>query len=222
MTNIIDDLAGLAVDTAGLDLYPGNPRQGDVDAIARSLELFGQRKPIVITEAGTVVAGNHTLLAARALGWDQIAAVRVPDDPTQAQAYLLADNRTAELATYDPVALAQLLQSVQAEDEALLAAISYSTDDIDDLLAAVEEAAPLLIEHVKPDAKYGGTDEGSYVHPDNDEQLAGYQVRGIRSILLEYPLDEYQDVVDRAAALRSKWEIDNNAELFTELLRRAS
>jgi len=38
---------------------------GDLDAIARSLETFGQQKPIVISADGWVAAGNGTVLAAK-------------------------------------------------------------------------------------------------------------------------------------------------------------
>jgi ParB-like chromosome segregation protein Spo0J len=85
---------------------PQNARQHDdknLKAIMGSLKEFGQRKPIVITESGVIVAGNGTVQAAKRLGWTDIEAVRVPADWTQDQvkAFALADNRTAELATWD-------------------------------------------------------------------------------------------------------------------------
>ena len=91
---------------ADLTPDPNNARQHDaknLKAIEGSLTQFGQRKPIVITEAGVIVAGNGTVTAAKTLGWETIEAVRVPADWTQDQvkAFALADNRTAELATWD-------------------------------------------------------------------------------------------------------------------------
>jgi hypothetical protein len=85
---------------------PQNARQHDdknLQAIMGSLKEFGQRKPIVITESGVIVAGNGTVQAAKRLGWTDIEAVRVPADwtPDQVKAFALADNRTAELATWD-------------------------------------------------------------------------------------------------------------------------
>lgn len=154
---IAEELEGLAVPLDELSLFPGNPRRGDVDAIARSLEAFGQVKPIVATVSGVVVAGNHTLLAARQLGWPSLAVVRVSDDETRAAALALADNRTAELGSYDPIALAELIQSVAEADEALLEAISYSAQDLEDLLnspavsGAAGEALPAEVDDV-PDS----------------------------------------------------------------------
>jgi hypothetical protein len=90
------------------DLTPDseNARQHDeknLKAIMGSLKEFGQRKPIVITEAGTIVAGNGTVEAAKRLGWTDIQVVRIPNDWTDAQvkAFAIADNRTAELAAWD-------------------------------------------------------------------------------------------------------------------------
>jgi DNA modification methylase len=100
---------------------PENARQHDdknLKAIQASLKQFGQRKPIVITEAGVIVAGNGTVEAAKRLGWTEIEAVRVPGDwtPEQTKAFALADNKTAELAKWDVKVLnAQLLEFVEAE-----------------------------------------------------------------------------------------------------------
>lgn len=94
------------------DLFsdPNNARKHDdknLEAIKGSLTQFGQRKPIVI-QGSTVIAGNGTLEAAKQLGWDEIKVVRVPEDwsADQAKAFALADNRTAELATWDEQVLA--------------------------------------------------------------------------------------------------------------------
>ena len=99
---------------------PNNARKHDdknLEAIKGSLTQFGQRKPIVIGAGNVVIAGNGTLAAAKALGWDAIEVVRVPDDwsADQAKAFALADNRTAELATWDEQVLAaQVLELAEA------------------------------------------------------------------------------------------------------------
>lgn len=135
---IVEQLQPLAVDIDSLKLLPGNPRKGDVEAVKRSYARFGQRKPIVALRDGTVIAGNHQLLAARALGWDQIAVVYTDDDETTAAAFALADNRTSDLGTYDDEALADMLSEV-AVDPDLLAATGYTPEDIDALIGAVTD-----------------------------------------------------------------------------------
>jgi DNA modification methylase len=101
-----------------LTLDPQNARQHDaknLKAIEGSLSQFGQRKPIVITEANVIVAGNGTVTAAKNLGWEKIEAVRVPADwsKDQVKAFALADNRTAELAIWSPEVLAAQLIELQ-------------------------------------------------------------------------------------------------------------
>jgi ParB-like chromosome segregation protein Spo0J len=112
---IHDDLKHLARPVGDLKLLPGNPRKGDVEAVKRSYERFGQRKPIVALPDGTVIAGNHQLLAARALGWEEIAVVTSDDDEQTAKAFALADNRTSDLGHYDNEALAELLMEISSD-----------------------------------------------------------------------------------------------------------
>lgn len=131
---IAEDLRQLAVPIANLNLLPGNPRRGDVDAVARSYQRFGQRKPIVARRSDmTVIAGNHQLQAAQQLGWTHLAVVWTDDDDATATAFALADNRTGDLGGYDDTDLINLLQQV-ADDGDLLAATGYSDAYLTDLL----------------------------------------------------------------------------------------
>jgi hypothetical protein len=98
---------------------PNNARTHDetnLKAIEGSLREFGQRKPIVIDQRGVIVAGNGTVEAAKRLGWTDIEAVRVPADwdGDRIKAFALADNRTAELATWQPEVLAEQLVELDA------------------------------------------------------------------------------------------------------------
>ncbi len=90
----------------------------NIDAIAKSLQTFGQRKPVVITQNNVVVAGNGTLEAAKQIGWKGLAVVRVPADwdSDTIKAYALADNRTAELASWDSEVLLSQLRELKLED----------------------------------------------------------------------------------------------------------
>ena len=62
----------------------------NIEAIKASLKQFGQQKPIIALENGTVLAGNGTLQAARELGWDTIHVKRF-EDVDQARAFAIAD-----------------------------------------------------------------------------------------------------------------------------------
>lgn len=143
VTGIVENLQALATPIDALELLPGNPRVGDVDAVAASLNRFGQRKPIVANTAGVVIAGNHTLQAARQLGWTHIAVVRVDDDDATAKAFALADNRTAELGSYDDTALEAMVREVLEADAELLADTGWAGEDLEVLLDVVPKFEPL-------------------------------------------------------------------------------
>lgn len=137
---IAEDLRPLLRPIDELRPHPRNPRLGNVGEIQRSLRRFGQLRAILALPDGTIVSGNHTWRAAKAEGWDAVAAVLEPMDDATASAYLVADNRLSDIGNYDEAALAALLQEV-ADDAAGLAGTGYSADDLAALLRAAEDAA---------------------------------------------------------------------------------
>ena len=150
---IIESLRNLAVPIDSLQGLPGNPRVGDVEAVAASLDRFGQRKPIVVRkDDGTIIAGNHTWQAAKQLGWSEIAVAYVGDDDVTAQAYALADNRTAELGSYDEQALKDLIDKVAAVDPELVRISGWSDDAVQELMDKIAtEQQKQLKDDVVPD-----------------------------------------------------------------------
>lgn len=132
---IIESIQHITTPVDGIKNWEKNPRVGSIEAVAKSLEKFGQRKPIVVNKrTGEVIAGNHTIMAAKSLGWKEIAAVWVDDDEATAQAYAIADNRTHDLGAYDEQALAALVEELANTD--LILAAGYGQDDIEDLYAS--------------------------------------------------------------------------------------
>lgn len=84
--------------------YKNNPRINDnaVDAVAASISEFGFRVPLVIDKNNTIVCGHTRYKAAKKLGLTTVPAV-IADDLTSAQvkAFRLADNKVAELSSWD-------------------------------------------------------------------------------------------------------------------------
>ncbi len=129
------------VTVASLLFDPANVRkhgERNLDAIKASLARFGQQKPIVVDGDGIVRAGNGTLMAAKSLGWDEIEIVRTNLRGSEATAYAIADNRTAELAEWDEGALAEQLAALQIDDEALAAATGFDASEIERMALPVE------------------------------------------------------------------------------------
>lgn len=153
LSYIAADLQPLAVPIDEPTLDPANAREGhDLDGIAASLRVYGQRKPIVINsaEGNRTLAGNGTLRAARSLGWSHIAAVRVEEDATAATGYAIADNKLGDTSYFNQETLAQLLGSLPPE-------VPTGFGD--------EELAAILAEHHRPNAPEGGHD----AEPREDE-----------------------------------------------------
>ncbi|MBL8752252.1 MAG: DNA modification methylase [Planctomycetes bacterium] len=119
-----------------LKLDPANPRRhGDrnLEAIRASLFQFGQLRPIVVQRSTMqVVAGNGTMRAAQMLGWTHVAATVTAMSDAEARAFSVADNRTAELAEWDPDQLAAALSDPSLDD--LLGATGFTQAEIDKLL----------------------------------------------------------------------------------------
>lgn len=151
LNKIAPALKDMAVDLASLTPDPLNAREHgerNLQAIMQSLDLYGQVKPIVVRKKGkTVMAGNGTLAAAKALGWTKIAASVVEMDEFQAVGYGLADNRTAELATWK---LKVLEQHAKFLEENAKVAVGFTAEEV---------FAMRLEDFVEPPAQFPEVDE---------------------------------------------------------------
>jgi ParB-like chromosome segregation protein Spo0J len=123
MSDNAPELAVVLVPIDELRPDPGNARSHsdrNVATIAASLRRFGQRKNIVITPDRRVIAGHGTLEAARRLGWSALYASIFEDTDAEAKAYGIADNRSAELATWDGELLTARLSELALLDVGLV------------------------------------------------------------------------------------------------------
>ncbi len=139
---IAGSLQPLAVPIDSVTRLPDadNPRRrAHVDDLAASLERFGQRKPIVVGPDGVIAAGNHLHKAAVQIGATEIAVAAADDmDPDELRAYVLADNRLADLGSYDPAVLSDYIDAALASP-AGLDGTGFDIDSIADVLASLSE-----------------------------------------------------------------------------------
>ena len=80
---------------ANIKPYDGNPRHNEqaVEAVARSIQEFGFRQPIVVDEHGVIIVGDTRHKAAQRLGLTEVPVhIAAGLTPAQAKAYRLADN----------------------------------------------------------------------------------------------------------------------------------
>lgn len=121
------------VETVGINeikVHPMNPREGDIGSIIESLNKMGQYRPIVVNKRTRhIVSGNHTYQAAVQLGWEKIAVHWIDVDDIEEIKILIVDNRTSDLATYDPQELNKLLTTTN------LTGTGFSPEEVAEILA---------------------------------------------------------------------------------------
>lgn len=91
--------------TGDLKANPRNSRKhskAQIEQVVESMKRFGWTVPLLIDKSGTLVAGHARLEAAIALGLPEAPAIDVADlTAAERRAYMVADNRLAENATWD-------------------------------------------------------------------------------------------------------------------------
>ena len=124
------------IDLEQLVPYENNPRinDGAVDAVAKSIQQFGWRAPIVCDEKMVIVCGHTRHKAAAKLGLQKVPVHVVTDlTPTQIKAYRIADNQTATLAEWDFDLLPIELKDLQQADYDL-SLLGFDEDELAHLL----------------------------------------------------------------------------------------
>ena len=112
--------------------------------IAASIRQFGFTTPVLIDEAGTILAGHGRVAAAKRLGLTAVPCLQLMHlSEAQKRAYVLADNKLALNAGWDEDLLAAELGALLATDLDLDIGITgFSIPEVDDLLATVAPEEP--------------------------------------------------------------------------------
>lgn len=109
-----------------------------VEKIAASIAEFGFTNPILVDSGAGIIAGHGRLAAAERLGLAEVPVIVLDHlTETQRRAYVLADNRLAELAGWDDALLAGELEALQA-DGFDLELLGWSDDELGALLDGEE------------------------------------------------------------------------------------
>ena len=220
---INEHLANLAWPLGKLKEDPKNARNHDdrnITAIAASLARFGQQKPIVVSPDGVVLAGNGMFRAAKALGWTHLAAV-VFDKKEEAEkvGYAIADNRTAELADWDDVALAQALTLLNEANDGELVDVGFNDEEFMEILARVEqqEAEVPEIEEQESQATPGApaSEQGGGVEASPEAPAAD-----VRYVQLFFDSETHETFVERVKYLATLYGTTNITDTVHEAVRR--
>ena len=170
-----------------------------VDKIAKSIATYGFNNPILVDSSEGIVAGHGRLAAAKLLELAQVPVI-VLDHLTEKQrkAYILADNKLADLAQWDEELLADELHALDVEGVDL-EVLGWSDEELAELSAELEEVA-----------------EGEPVSNVADESQ-----NETREFRFEFEVADYVELNDKVEDLRKRWKLDSSEEVFSHLVRGA-
>ena len=118
--------------------YARNPRTHSAEQVAQlaaSISEFGFLNPVLVDSDAGILAGHGRMLGAQALRLKEVPVIVLDHlTPAQRRAYLIADNKLAELAGWDHDLLRTELQELQLE-EFDLGVIGFSDEELRELLA---------------------------------------------------------------------------------------
>lgn len=118
-----------------------SPRQ--LKLIASSITEFGFINPVLIDGSDGIVAGHARVAAAVSLNMTDVPTVRVDHlNPTQIRAYVIADNRLAEKAGWDPNLLALELQELSVQPNFDVTVTGFEMAEIDLIVGDATDDKP--------------------------------------------------------------------------------
>jgi DNA modification methylase len=126
---------------AALVPYARNSRthsEQQVAQIAASMREFGFTNPVLVDEAGGIIAGHGRVMAAKSLGLVEVPCIRLAHlSEAQKRAYVIADNKLALNAGWDEAMLRLELEDLQAADFDL-DLLGFNADELGALLTEPE------------------------------------------------------------------------------------
>ncbi len=98
--------------------WEDNPRLNDhaVKTVADSIRSFGFNIPVLCDQNLTIIAGHTRWKAAKKLGMKEVPVIVVKMTETQRRAFAIADNKTAEIASWNFPKLKEVLEELVTED----------------------------------------------------------------------------------------------------------
>lgn len=101
------------VPVASIRPHPRNPRRGNLPVITESLRVLGQYRPLLVHRpTKTILAGNNTYKAIKALGWSNVTVEWTDCDEQEALEILLGDNNAADAGHLDQGAVFSIASSL--------------------------------------------------------------------------------------------------------------
>lgn len=208
---------------------PDNAKLHAEDGIAAAMARFGVIDLPVLDERTNLLVAGHgrvdTLRAARDAGEEPPDGIRddgddwmVPvergwfsADDAEALAAGIALNAWVGKGGWNRPKLVDILDSIRGSDYGGLFGVGYSEEDHETMRRSLNPEA------YNPD----NTGQGNARREASiDELAAEYRNKQVRTLVLDYPLDEFQEIIILSAGARKRHNVEGNAELLMALLRR--
>ena len=224
------------VPLAELMANPANVKQHDVDGVTRSMSTLGMIDLIALDDrTGLIISGHgrvEGLSAAHAKGEPPPEGVEVGDDGAwsvpvirgwaskdddDANAALVALNRWGERGGWDVAGLAAVLSGLAERNAELFDVVGYGQADLDDLYASLQEGVDRE-SSFNEERRFG---DAAHAESSYDDWAQGYADKTVRSIVLDYTLDTYAELIELAGQARAVYQVESNADLFLAMLKAA-
>lgn len=200
-----------------LNEWPRNPKKHDTDLISDSMERWGFTQPVMVDETSNRLVAGHgrieTLMRRFQAKESAPERIRVDADTgewlvpvlrgigfaseQEAEAYVVADNRTSEVGGWDDKLLNDILSTLNTEG--LISGVGFSMRDID-----------RIVQDSTPDAEATGTTPDEYYETFRDGE--------IRQVVLYFAADEYDEVLRRLQVAMTHLGADSHTATFLKIL----
>lgn len=212
-----------------------NPKDHAEEDIHASISRFGFADPALLDErTGKLIEGHgrvDDLLKREQAGEDPPEGIvknaagkyLMPvmrgwssEDDAEAEAFLITLNHLTAKGGWHGEELYVMLDRLSDIDDGLLGT-GYESADLDDLLAGLQEREIGF----DPTEGYSGK-EGAHAEASLDERAQQYARKGIRSLVLDFKLDEFDVIAANLARFRRAKNHETNAEAVFALVTEAA
>ncbi|MBN9545432.1 MAG: ParB N-terminal domain-containing protein [Alphaproteobacteria bacterium] len=124
--------------------HPNNPKRHprhQIRKMAQSMKSFGFNSPVLADENGRILAGHGRVAAAKKAGLTEIPVIYLTHlSEDEATAFMLADNKLAEISKWDDPLLATVIKELAGKElEFELEDTGFETAELDRLVHQLEE-----------------------------------------------------------------------------------
>lgn len=194
------------VDVDSLKPASYNPRSIDAEEMAslkRSLKQFGFVDPAIIRKKDKMIIGGHQrVAAAKELGFETVPVIIMDVTANDAKLLNVALNKIS--GDWDDIKLANLLKELKYDSSVDELLTGFSEEELDTLLWDLGQDD--LDEELREE------------DPDKLDTPEVYDERDVRVIVLSYPLEAYEAIVDRLDALVKELDLESYSEVVAHLL----